>query len=47
LQQEQVATRDLRESLKIAHDATQRDIELTSAIKRELNIAKAKNKALL
>lgn len=47
LQQEQVATRDLGKSLKTARDATQRDVELTSALKGELNTAKAENKALL
>jgi len=36
LQKEQVATRDLGESMKTAHDATQRDMELTSALKGEL-----------
>jgi hypothetical protein len=47
LQQEQVATRDLKESLKTAHNATQRDIELISILKGELDIAKTENKALL
>ncbi|KAH6663814.1 hypothetical protein B0J14DRAFT_661754 [Halenospora varia] len=47
LQQEQVAARDLGESLKTACDATQRDIELTSVLKGELDTAKAENKALL
>ncbi|KAH7378884.1 hypothetical protein BKA64DRAFT_648308 [Cadophora sp. MPI-SDFR-AT-0126] len=36
LQQEQVATRDLEESLKTARDAMQRNIKLTSALKGEL-----------
>ena len=47
LQQEQVATRGLGESLKTARDATQRDIELTGALKGELDTAKAENEALL
>jgi DNA repair exonuclease SbcCD ATPase subunit len=47
LQQEQVVTRDLGESLKTARNATQRDIELTSALKGELDTAKAENEALL
>ena len=47
MQQEQVATRDLGESLKTARDATQRDIELTSALKGELDTAKAENEVLL
>ncbi|CAM6031686.1 unnamed protein product, partial [Sphagnum compactum] len=47
INQEQVATRDLGESLKTVHDATQRDIELTSVLKGELDTAKAENKALL
>jgi uncharacterized protein YjaG (DUF416 family) len=42
-----VVTRDLRESLKTLRDAIQRDIELISALKGELDIAKAENKALL
>jgi hypothetical protein len=47
LQQEQVATRDLGESLKTARDAMQREIELTSVLRGELDTAKAKNEALL
>ena len=47
MQQEQVATKDLRESLKTARDAIQREIELTSVLRGELDTAKAKNKALL
>jgi hypothetical protein len=42
-----VAIKDFGESLKIVYDATQRDIELTSVFKRELDIVKAENKALL
>jgi hypothetical protein len=33
--------------LKTARDATQRDIELTSALKGKLDIVKAENEALL
>jgi len=47
LQQEQVATKDLGESLKTARDAMQREIELTSVFRGELDIAKAENEALL
>ena len=47
MQQEQVATRDLGESLKIARNAIQREIELTSVLKGELDTAKAENKALI
>lgn len=47
LQQEQVTTRDLGESLKTARDATQREIELTGVLRGELDIAKAENEALL
>lgn len=43
LQQEQVATRDLGESLKTARDAMQREIELTSVLRGELDAAKAEN----
>jgi hypothetical protein len=42
-----VATKDLRESLKIVYNAIQRDIKLISVLKGELDIAKAENKALL
>jgi uncharacterized protein YjaG (DUF416 family) len=42
-----VAIRDLGESLKIVYNTMQRDIELISALKGELNIAKVENKALL
>ena len=47
MQQEQVATKDLGESLKTARDAMQREIELTSVLRGELDIAKAENEALL
>ena len=47
MQQEQVAIKDFKESLKIARDAIQREIKLISVFKRELNIAKVKNKALI
>ena len=47
LQQEQVTARDLGESLKTARDATQRDVELISVLRGELDTAKAENKALL
>ena len=46
LQQEQLATRDLGESLKTARDARQRDVEITSALRGELDTAKAENEAL-
>jgi hypothetical protein len=42
-----VATRGLKESLKIARNAIQRDIKYTSILRGELDIAKVENKALL
>ena len=39
--------KDLGESLKTARDTIQRDIELISALKGELDIAKAENEVLL
>jgi hypothetical protein len=47
LQQEQVAAKDLGDSLKTARNTTQKDIKLTSVLKEELNIAKTENKVLL
>jgi hypothetical protein len=42
-----VAIRDLKESLKTVRNITQRDIELISILKGELDIVKTENKALL
>jgi ubiquinone biosynthesis protein UbiJ len=41
-----VATRDLGGSLKIARDVIQREIELISVFRGELDTAKAENEAL-
>jgi chromosome segregation ATPase len=47
LQQERVATRELGERLKTARDATEKETEIASVLKGELDIAQAENEALL